>query len=171
MSCRGATFLLTVSALGLVSCADTVHQRPALAPTVTRTAPLITQKAEVSPPKSAEIQAKTGRVTRIPLGNFYERQQSGRALIIDVRPSFYYGLGHVPGALNWPRSHFDAGLATFEPKIQAALAAGKPVFLYCTDLACPDALNVANRLAARGHSVAILEGGWDAWRTGELPIE
>ena len=168
---RWAPLLSTLSALGLASCADHARKEPATAPVVTRTAPVVTQKAEVSPASAAEVPAKTGRVTRIPLGNFFQHQQAGDALIIDVRPGFYYGLGHVPGALNWPRAAFDSGLPIFEPKIKTARAAGKPIFLYCTDLACPDALNVANRLAARGHSVAVLEGGWEAWKTGELPIE
>ena len=168
MSRLWAAFPVMVSALGLPSCADSTPQKAA---TVTRTAPVIRQQAEVSPKPTTDAPAKTGRVTRIPLGNFFERQQSGQALILDVRPAFYYSLGHVPGALNWPRNRFDSELTTFEPKIEAARAAGKPVFLYCTDLACPDALNVATRLSQRGHTVAILEGGWEAWKAGELPTE
>ena len=169
MISRAAGFLPLGFALGMASCANSAHQKTA--PTVTRTAPLITQKAEPPAPEAEEVTASTGKVTRMPLGNFFQIQQSGRALIFDVRPGFFYKLGHVPGSINWPKGRFEESLAIYEPQIEAAASAGKPVILYCTDLACPDALNVANRLAARGHSVSILEGGWDAWKTGGLPTE
>ncbi len=162
MSRRRAQLLCLASALGIVSCAE----KP-LAPPIKVAA----HSEKPAPAKPAATPVQPGRVTRIPLGDFFQHQQSGSALIIDVRPAFYYGMGHVPGALNWPRSSFNSKLAAFEPKIQSAATNGKPVFLYCTDLACPDALNVATRLAARGHSTAILQGGWEAWKTGELPIE
>ena len=157
----------SVSALALASCAETVSQ-PGKQPNYQ---PPRTEERQTLVPTTGVSEVKQGRVTRIPLGDFFQLQQSGRALIFDVRPGFYYSLGHVPGSINWPRAKFDSGIATFEPKIQAAASVGKPVFLYCTDLACPDALAVAEKLAARGHSVAILQGGWEAWKAGELPIE
>jgi rhodanese-related sulfurtransferase len=167
MTRRWAKFFCTASALGLASCADAPKQ----ATTVTRTAPLVTQQQEISPEEPAAPSMTQGKVTRIPLGTFFQLQQSDKALIFDVRPGFYYGLGHVPGAINWPRGRFESQLSQREAQIQTAIAAGKPVLLYCTDLACPDALNVASRLAERGHSSAILQGGWEAWKAGELPIE
>jgi rhodanese-related sulfurtransferase len=114
---------------------------------------------------------KPGRVTRIMLGDLFQLQQENRALIFDVRPAFVYRLGHIPGAVNWPKASFKSQLAVHEPEIAAARAAGKPVVLYCVDLACPDARIVSSWLAERGHSVTILEGGWDAWKTGGLPAE
>ncbi len=161
--------LTSLSALALAACADTASQ-PAKRPTHK---PPVSKERQVPSPNltTGTLTVKPGRVTRVALGDFLQLQQSGRALIFDVRPGFYYGLGHVPGSVNWPRARFDSGIATFEPKIKAATAAGTPVFLYCTDLACPDALAVAEKLAARGHSVAILQGGWEAWKAGELPIE
>lgn len=161
--------LSSVSALALAACANTASQptkRPSPEP------PVAVERQAPSPTKTTAAPSfKQGRVTRVALGDFFQLQQSGRALIFDVRPSFYFVLGHVPGSINWPRARFDSGIGTFEPKIQSATSAGTPVFLYCTDLACPDALAVAEKLAARGHSVAILQGGWEAWKTGELPIE
>ncbi len=161
--------LTTVSALALASCANTASQ-PAKRPTQK---PPVTEERQTPSPNltTGASTVKPGRVTRVALGDFFQLQQSRRALIFDVRPSFYFVLGHVPGSINWPRARFDSSVSTFEPKIQAATAAGTPVFLYCTDLACPDALAVAEKLAARGHSVAILQGGWEAWKAGELPIE
>jgi rhodanese-related sulfurtransferase len=166
---RHAAFLSTaLAALGLVSCAAPVGQAPAA---VTRTAPAANPREVISTKPLAENPADAGRVTRIPLGTFFEIQQSAKVLIFDVRPSFIYQLGHIPGAVNWPRGRFESQLALHENQIQQAAFAGKPVVLYCTDLACPDAREVATRLAARGHSVAVLEGGWDAWKIGGLPTE
>ncbi len=162
-----AKLLVSASALGLASCADAPKQ----AATVTRTAPLVSNQQQISPEEPAEPTVTQGRITRIPLGTFFQLQQSDKALIFDVRPSFYYSLGHVPGAINWPRGRFEEQLSQHEAQIQAAIATKKPVLLYCTDLACPDALNVATRLAERGHSTAILQGGWEAWKAGELPTE
>ncbi len=162
-----AKLLCTASALGFASCADAPRQ----AETVTRTAPMVTEQREIPSAVPAEPTVRQGKVTRIPLGDFFQLQQADKALIFDVRPGFFYGLGHVPGAVNWPKGHFQDQLAQREAQIRAAVAANKPVLLYCTDLACPDALNVANRLAVLGHSSAVLQGGFEAWKAGELPIE
>ena len=105
-----------------------------------------------------------GRVTRIALTDFFPLQQSGAVLIYDVRPGFYHTLGNIPGSVNWPKSAFNEQLAIREGEIRAATAAGRPVVVYCTDLACPDARDVATWLAARGHHIRVLEGGWEAWK-------
>lgn len=167
MTSPWAKVLCSASALGLASCADVPKQ----AATVTRSAPLVRSQQEVTPEKAAEPTLKQGKVSRIALGDFFQLQQSGKALIFDVRPGFYYSLGHVPGAINWPKGRFEEQLNLRETQIQTAIASQKPVVLYCTDLACPDALSVASRLAARGHSTAVLQGGFEAWKAGELPIE
>lgn len=112
-----------------------------------------------------------GRVTRIMLGDFFARQQSGDVLIYDVRPAFFHSMGSIPGSINWPKSAYQNQLSRRESEIRDAAAAGWPVVLYCTDLACPDARDIATRLAARGHSVSVLEGGWEAWKAGGLPLE
>jgi rhodanese-related sulfurtransferase len=165
---RRAALSAGFAALGLSSCAE----QPRQAPVVTRTAPLVTDRAPPAPPPSEAAPARSaGKVTRIPLGTFSGIQQSGQVLIFDVRPAFHFGLGHIPGAINWPRGRFESQLAIHEPRIASAAAAGIPVVLYCTDLACPDAREIATRLASRGHPVAVLEGGWEAWNAGGLPTE
>lgn len=98
------------------------------------------------------------------LGELYQLVHNDAALVFDVRPKLIYSLGHIPGALSWPKSDFQKDLPKHEPNICAALESNKPVVIYCTDLACPDAATVAKALAARGHSVSILQGGYDAWK-------
>jgi rhodanese-related sulfurtransferase len=121
----------------------------------------------VEPEKPAEVPAlsvKPGQVTRMPLGDLYQLVQSNAALIYDVRPAVFYKLGHVPGAISWPKSAFQRDIGKHEPQIRAAIEGNTPVVIYCTDLACPDAVSVATSLAARGHSVSVLQGGYDAWK-------
>ena len=122
-------------------------------------------------PAALAVTPKPGTITHIPLATFFPLQQSAAALIYDVRPGFFFGLGHIPGALSWPKSQFAAQLAAREAEIRAAKAAKRPVILYCTDLACPDSSKVAARLADLGFSVSILEGGYAAWKSAELPSE
>ena len=143
-------------------------------------APTVAEAGSHTPSSGLKVSAEadqtpvrpgSGRVTRIPLGDLFHLQQENRALIFDVRPAFVYKLGHIPGAVNWPKTSFKSQLAVHEPQIAVARAAQKPVVLYCVDFACPDARTVASWLAERGHSVSVLEGGWDAWKTGDLPSE
>jgi len=147
------------AALAICACVDSPSQE--LAPDAVA--------VEEKPSATARAGTLPGRVTRIALGDLFALQQSGEVLMYDVRPAFFHSLGHIPGSVNWPVSAYAKQLAKRESEIRAAATVGRPVVLYCTDLACPDARNMATWLAARGHSTAVLEGGWDAWKTGGLP--
>lgn len=105
------------------------------------------------------------------LETFFPRQQAGSALIFDARPGFVSAFGKIPGAISWPRGDFEKQLPQHEPQIKQAKAAGKTVVIYCTDLACPDAQAVAEKLAARGHDVSVLEGGYATWKEAGMPTE
>lgn len=125
------------------------------------------------PLQSAALPAvpKPGKISTLELGTFFALQQAGAALIYDVRPGIYFRFGHIPAAISWPKSKYESQLACREDEIRHAALAKRPVVLYCTDLACPDSLSVATRLAARGHSVAILQGGFHDWQASNLPTE
>jgi len=142
----------------LASCQD-----PAPVPPVVATAP--------AKPKPAAPIAKTGKLTVIDITTLFPRQQAGTVLLYDARPGFVAGFGKIPGAISWPRGDFEARLARSEAEIRAAKAAGKPVVFYCTDAACPDAQAMAERIAAKGHDVSILEGGFAMWKEAGLPTE
>ena len=128
--------------------------------------PVVTPRevAVVTPPK-------TGKLTVIDMTGLFPRQQAGGVLLYDVRPGFVTGFGKIPGAVSWPRGDFDRRLSLSETEIRAARAAGKPVVIYCTDADCPDSREVAEKLAARGHDVSILEGGYADWKEAGLPTE
>jgi len=110
------------------------------------------------------VPASAGQVSRMPLGDLYQLVQGKAALIYDVRPAIFHKIGNIPNSISWPKSAFDRDLAKHEPRIRAANTQNTPVVIYCTDLACPDAVTVATKLAARGHSVSVLQGGYEAWK-------
>lgn len=128
--------------------------------------PLDLSKAKNVTPEPTEVKTpiKTGAITRMPLGNLYQLVQRNAALIYDVRPTLFYKIGHIPGAISFPQTHFKRDIAKHETNIQNANINHTPVVVYCTDLACPDALDIATRLAARGHNVSVLQGGYEAWK-------
>lgn len=134
--------------------------------------------AVVSPPPSPPpappkpIAAKTrAEVSTIPLEDFFQLHESGKALVIDARPSFVYHFGHVPGAINLPKSGFAEAIAKRDAEFRKTIAAGRTIVVYCTGLTCPDARTVADHLANSGISASVFEGGWNAWQEAGLPVE
>jgi rhodanese-related sulfurtransferase len=155
---------LPVMALGLVALSCSEPRGPLSPPVIVPTP---------APPKPAPVApaVELGVVTQMPISTYFPLQQTGAALTYDVRPGIYYSLGHIPGAVSWPKGGYEAHLTAREAEIRAALAAKRPIVIYCTDLACPDSTAIANQLAARGHSVAILVGGFEEWKTAGMPTE
>jgi rhodanese-related sulfurtransferase len=108
----------------------------------------------------------SGKLTEISLDAFFPKQQSGEALVYDARPAFVSAFGKIPGAIPWPKSEYDARLIEREEEIRDAKEDGKTVVIYC-----PDARTVGEKLVARGHDIAILRGGFAAWKDTGLPTE
>lgn len=152
--------LLTLAfAAGLASCAQPLPEAPV-------------KKLATAPAKPTAVRMNgRGKITSISLTELFALQQSGNVLIYDARPGFFYGLGHIPGAINLPKTDCDDQITKREAEIKAALAAKKPIVVYCTNLLCPDARTVATHLASRGYSSATLAGGWESWKESGLPTE
>ena len=162
MTLRRSSFFTTAAALAIASCAQPAHEAPAKkspapAPTAVK-------------PKPVRMNGR-GKLTSISLQDFFTLQQSGEVLIYDARPGFFYGLGHIPGAISMPKADCDAQIAKREAEIKAAVAAKKPIVVYCTNLLCPDARAVATHLADFGYSSSILTGGWETWKDSGMPTE
>ena len=102
---------------------------------------------------------------------FFALRETGKVLVYDVRPGIYYRLGHIPGAVSFARKAFDARFPQEKSNLDAAVAAGKPILLYCTDLNCPDGGVMAGWLAERGYSVSVYRGGWEEWKKAGMPAE
>lgn len=153
-----AALLMAVGCLFLSCCQD---------PPVKPVPPLDLSKRTEVPEESTpapDAPAKPGKLTRMPLGDLYQLVQKDAVLIYDVRPMLFYKIGHIPGAVSWPKKDFDRYYEKQVANIRAANFSNTPVVVYCTDFACPDGLAVAQKLVDRGHTVSVLQGGYEAWK-------
>jgi rhodanese-related sulfurtransferase len=154
---------LPVLALAISACAD----KPAEPPPATEA-----RHADPAAPQKAPAKINpSGKVSSISLEDFFVLHESGKAVVIDARPSFVYQFGHVPGAINIPKSRCAEAISKRDEEFRNATAAGKKIIVYCTGLTCPDARTVADHLAACGISASVFEGGWDAWQEAGMPVE
>lgn len=133
--------------------------------------PTAPEKPVAKPRKIPATYVSKGKSTGIGLDEFFALQQSGNALIYDVRVPYFYGIDHIPGAINWPHNEFDAQIEARDEEITQALKSGKRVVFYCFNLGCPEARGVARKVARRDHNVSVLGTGIDGWRNAGLPVE
>lgn len=112
-----------------------------------------------------------GRYEGIAMDEFFALQQSGGALVYDVRVPYFYGIDHIPGAVNWPHTEYDQQVGRRHVEIRKAKEAGKEVVLYCFNFGCPEARNVAKKLTRRGFDLLVFSSGIDTWREAGLPLE
>ena len=159
--------LVSVPALVLASCADT-----APAPAETKPAETAERAPEKKPYKKPPRMNNRGEIGSISLSEVFSLQQSGQAMIFDARPAFFFGLGHLPGAINISaHGDMDTAIHKREKEIEAALAAGRTLVVYCTSPTCPDARTLARHLSGFGYPSSIFSGGWDEWKEAGLPTE
>jgi 3-mercaptopyruvate sulfurtransferase SseA len=158
MTNHQATILTVALSVGLVSCAAPVQE------------PVVTKSAQPPAKPPARLNGR-GKVTSIPLTDFFALHQSDQVLVFDARPAFFYGLGHIPGAINLPKTGSVEQITKREAEIKAALAAKKTIVVYCTNPTCPDARTVAIHLSSFGYPSSTLSGGWDSWKEAGLPTE
>lgn len=157
----------SAAALALASCAGTSGtQAPAQpAPAKPRKAPKIVAKPPSLP------MSQRGKTSSISMEEAFALQQSGGALIYDARPKFYYLISHIPGAQSMPKASCEEEILVRKKELNAAVAAKKPIIVYCTNFLCADARTVASHLALNGYSSSVMSGGWDAWKESGLPTE
>jgi rhodanese-related sulfurtransferase len=155
------------AALAFSSCAPPAQE--VAPPSATASAAVETQPAPV-PKKPVRMNGR-GKVSSISLTDCFTHQQNDEILLYDARPSFFYLLGRIPGAINLPKNNVAAEIPKHQAEIKAALAEGKTIVVYCTNLLCPDARAVANHLAGYGYSSSTLTGGWESWKNAGLPTE
>lgn len=172
MTPRPAMFASAVMAFALVACADT--QPPPAAAKREKTAAAGSAKPAAEKPAAHKKPVRMngrGKVGSVSIEDFFALQESGKALLYDARPAFFYHLGHIPGAISLPKSDADARIEKRKSEIESALAAGKTIVVYCTNTLCPDARTVANHLAGYGYNSSVLGGGWEHYKETGLPVE
>ncbi len=162
MTGRWSTILTVASAVGLMSCANPAPQEPVTPPS----APALKEQPAPETPDPPR-----GRITSISMEELYLLHQNGQLLLLDARPSFFYSLGHIQGAISMPKGGSANHIKLREAEIKTALAAKKTIVTYCTNASCPDARSVAANLSEAGYPCSILVGGYESWKESGLPTE
>ncbi|QTN31714.1 rhodanese-like domain-containing protein [Akkermansiaceae bacterium] len=153
-------FLLAAVCAASVSCSE-----------VAPAPPTSVGEPKAKPVKMPPTNRKLGSSRGIALDEFFALQQAGAALVYDVRVAYFYAKDHIPGAVNWPYTEYDAQVQKRDLEIQRALNDGKKVVLYCFNSGCPEARNVAKKLARRDYDILVFGAGIDTWREAGLPVE
>ena len=83
-------------------------------------------------------------------------------IVVDVRATEDFAKGHIPGAINIPKDHWD------NPK---GLSKDKTNVVYCYTQQCHLATNACAQFAASGYPVMELEGGFGVWKEHQLEVE
>jgi rhodanese-related sulfurtransferase len=106
----------------------------------------------------------------ITLTDFRRYVETKEVLILDARPEIFHRLGHVPGAVSFPREGFDDAYAKLRSRLENER--DQPLLVYCSSANCEDSQMVADGLAKLGyHRVFVFKGGWDEWEGAHLPEE
>lgn len=117
----------------------------------------------VSGDETSPAPAKVETVDTVSPQTLSEWLQSARAVVVDLRSSRIYSLGHIPGAWFSTRT----GLADVLPQLPKT---GTIVLADATGSEL--AFAAASDLAASGRrDIAVLEGGIEAWRKAGLSLE
>ena len=100
---------------------------------------------------------------RIPRDEAIKLVKANKAVFVDVRSKQQYDLGHIPGAINIPRSQLLTHISELPPK--------KLIITYC---ACVEkehssALAVLDLNNHGMKNAAALLGGWLSWQQAHLP--
>lgn len=165
---------IPVLALALAACAEKPLVQPfERFPYGSHLDPSAPQNASPEKPKDPKPirTISRGEISSISLEQFFALQQSGKALVFDARPGFFYHLGHIPGAIHLPKKNRDYQIRNRQTEIKSALATGKIIIVYCSGRNCPDAMTVATQLSVFGHPAAVFSDGWDAWKDADMPSE
>ena len=88
------------------------------------------------------------------------------ALFIDAREKEEYEAGHIPDAINIPASSGRSKKIELLDQIPKNLQ----IIVYCDNLQCHFAERLAKEMQyMKFNSVAVFEGGWDAWISMDKP--
>jgi len=89
-------------------------------------------------------------------------QMGEKITIIDMREPEDFQAGHIPGAVNLPRDKWVS---------LAGLQRDRFNVLYCYSITCHLAAKAAVTFTEHGFPVMEMDGGYEAWKEHDLPIE
>lgn len=96
------------------------------------------------------------------LEDFLLVQQRDRPVLLDVRPSDEYALGHIPGAFTIPLEELAARL----PEVPRS----RVIVVYCRGPSSPLARQAVLALRSQGWDAFRLEGGFPQWQAAGLRV-
>jgi rhodanese-related sulfurtransferase len=111
---------------------------------------------------------KTAAPRKISLEETKQRFDGKSATFVDARARLYFQVGHIPGAISFPRETFEDNqdLSPLLPFKE------KRLVIYCNGIDCPDSGLLAAYLVRTGfQQVEIFEGGWPDWERAGYPVE
>jgi hydroxyacylglutathione hydrolase len=107
-------------------------------------------------------QTKPRQVQQLDVQALESRQRDGTVQVIDVRSPDEWSAGHLPGAVHIPLAALPDRIGEIDP--------AKPVVVHCQGGG--RSAIAASFIKANGlDGVANLEGGFEAWRAADLPVE
>jgi len=123
-----------------------------------------------SAPDERDASAEAATPQHISLDDFRRYVEKKEGLALDARPEIFHRLGHVPGALSFPREDFGGAYAKMCSRLEGDRK--QLLLVYCSGASCEDSQMVADGLAKLGYRrVYVFKGGWDAWEEAHLPEE
>jgi rhodanese-related sulfurtransferase len=106
----------------------------------------------------------------IPVGQMKTFSEERSVLILDARPEIFHRLGHIPGAVSFPREDFENAYSALRQKIEADKS--QPLAVYCSGASCEDSELVVKGLSSLGYTnIGMFRGGWAEWQRTGLPEE
>jgi rhodanese-related sulfurtransferase len=107
-------------------------------------------------------------VKTVDLAQAYAIFQKKQALFIDARPADEYAELHVAQAINITSEILEAGAVEKMP----GLTKDREIVVYCSQVSCDSALQVAEKLQSQGFSqVMVFMGGFRAWDEAGYPAD
>jgi rhodanese-related sulfurtransferase len=98
-------------------------------------------------------------------GLYLQRVKLG-VCFLDARLPELYAQGHITGALNLPREHYEE----YREQILPLLNKDKLIVIYCDSEECEVALELSEALLNEGFQrIAVFEGGWVEWEKSGYP--
>jgi rhodanese-related sulfurtransferase len=120
--------------------------------------------ADTAPARARPAPPDTLPVARVSVAQAMAATTGADMLLVDVRPTGQRKLGHIRGDVHAPIDQFSIA--------QAKLPRNRRLVMYCACPAEEEALDAARVLLRAGDAqVAVLVGGYDAWRAAGGPTQ
>ncbi len=114
------------------------------------------------------VRAREMGIEPVTADQVRKRIESGEALVLDARSSAEFHAGSIPGAMSLPFAELDEAF----PEMELFLFHGQPIILYCSGLACDEALLLGEFLLEQGYTrLFLFAGGVEAWQMAGYPLE